>query len=86
MSIGTVGFCIQLHTLWCVASTNIGNVGEMSHHYKRRNLTWPNVTPPTNVTTFKMSQTLRTTNVPMGHNTFLSPFSIANSAISSHPA
>ena len=59
---------------WAVAPTNDANVpiqgGQTSQHHKRHNLGWTNVTPPTNVTTFKTLQTLRTTNVTMCRNIF----------------
>ena len=69
--------------VYLVTPTNVANVanvaiqgGQTSHHHKRRNLGWTNVTPPTNVTTFKTSQTLRTTNVTRCRNIFCAHFQL----------
>ena len=62
-----------------VALTNVANVANIvikgrhtSNH--NNNLGWTNVTLPTNVTTFRTSQALRTADVTMYHKRFWSPF------------
>ena len=72
-----------------VAPTNNANVTNIaikgrytSNHNKCRNLGWTYVTPPPDVTTFRTSQTLRTTDVTMCHKKFWSPIFRAQLSVS----